>query len=77
MAIGLDFYERSDTYVGISVRNPAVGADVSKALHMITEKYVNYYKTSVSDDCILVSADEDCIYFEFKADHGVVGKISA
>lgn len=70
MATGLDFYERTEEYIGASVSNPAVGADVQKALTYILGKFEQYHGEDPWDDSITVRADDDTIYFEFRGSTG-------
>jgi hypothetical protein len=70
MAIGLDYYERTEEFIGVSVRNPAVIADVAKAMDYVVAKYKGHYGSVPWDDSIMVRADEDNIYFEFRGTTG-------
>lgn len=73
MATGLDFYERQEEYIGVSVGNPAVGADVAKALAAAFARYQEFHGKQAADDSIKVIADESGIFFEFRGSTGVTG----
>lgn len=70
MATNLDFYERTEEYIGVSVSNPAVGADVLKAMTHISQEYEKHHGQKMWDDSITVRADEERIYFEFRGSVG-------
>lgn len=73
MATGLDFYERHEEYIGVSVSNPAVGADAARALTAAYKRYEEYHGKPAADDSITVTADESGIFFEFRGSIGVTG----
>lgn len=73
MATGLDFYERREEHIGISVGNPAVGADVAKALTAAYARYEEYHGKPAAEDSIRVIADESGIFFEFRGSTGITG----
>ena len=74
MATNLDYYERTEEYIGISVANPAVGADVLKAMTHILQEYEKYHGQKMRDDSVTVRTDEERIYFEFRGSTGGKGR---
>lgn len=74
MAVGLNYYERTEEYIGVSVANPAVGADVLKAMTHISQEYEKYHGKKMWDDSVTVRADEERIYFEFRGSTGGKGR---
>lgn len=73
MATGLDFYERREEHIGVSVSNPAAGADVARALTAAYKRYEEYHGKSAAGDSITVTADESGIFFEFRGTTGLTG----